>query len=353
MYCIALYVLHSFIDLEMLSLGYLPLDANYELSDDIDASITQDEDYNSGQGWIPIGVNYKARNNSFEGGFEGNFDGGGNKISNLYINDLNSSVEDGAIGLFSLLNKGEIKNIDLVNLKIKGNEAVGGLLEFNIGGRIINSSVKGNIEGEESVGGLVGFNSGLNIDGEIVSSYSKANVKGDEFIAGLVGFNINGRILNSYAEGNVQGELGIAGLVAYNEGRIENTYVKSSVEAKEIAGGLVAYSNEQIENSYAKGSVKADENVGGLLALNEGVVESSYSSSSVEGVEQIGGLVAYNNVLVNNSYWDVESSNLDSSDGGRAKTTADMQKKATYDAFDFDDIWAIDEDNSYPYFQWE
>jgi len=77
-----------------------PLDAEYELTQDIDASDTMN--WNGGAGFAPIGT---ASNP-----FTGKFDGKGHKITGLYINRPN---EDN-VGLFGVL-FGEVRDLEIEN----------------------------------------------------------------------------------------------------------------------------------------------------------------------------------------------------------------------------------------------
>ncbi len=83
----------------------------------------------------------------------------------------------------------------------------------------------------------------------------------------------------------------------------------------------------------------------------DGTVSQCYSAGSVSGDDDVGGLVGYNDDggTVSSSYWDVEASGQSSSDGGVGKTTAEMKQEATYEGWDFANVWDIVEAQSYPY----
>ncbi|MHC4498972.1 MAG: GLUG motif-containing protein, partial [Planctomycetota bacterium] len=60
--------------------------------------------------------------------------------------------------------------------------------------------------------------------------------------------------------------------------------------------------------------------------------------------------------VVNNSFWDVETSGLTTSAGGRGKTTAEMQTASTFSTWtccNCTPVWTIDEQNDYPRLWWE
>jgi len=68
----------------------------------------------------------------------------------------------------------------------------------------------------------------------------------------------------------------------------------------------------------------------------------------------VGGLVGVNEGgTITNSYWDIITSGQLSSAGGEGKTTTEMKQRATFENWDFVNIWAIVEAESYPYLQWQ
>ena len=87
----------------------------------------------------------------------------------------------------------------------------------------------------------------------------------------------------------------------------------------------------------------------------EGTITNSYSTGTVSGSsDYVGGLVGYNyGGTITNSYWDIQTSGQSSSDGGTGKTTAQMKQQATFSGWDFDTIWGIEAELTYPYLQWQ
>jgi hypothetical protein len=73
----------------------------------------------------------------------------------------------------------------------------------------------------------------------------------------------------------------------------------------------------------------------------------------VTGTMGVGGLIGSLKGSVDNSYYDKETSGLSVSAGGTPKTTEEMMQQATFENWDFTNVWAIDEGSSYPYLQWE
>ena len=219
--------------------------------------------------WEPIG--------SFIKPFQTTFEGNGYTISNLMIDRTNTH----RVGLFAHIRRGTIMNIGLLNIDIKGNDSVGGLVGYSIDSNITNSYATGAVKGRHSVGGLVGF------------SYSDSNIR------------------NSYATGVVTG-------------------TGSNV------GGLVGRNTDesQITNSYATGVVTGTgSNVGGLVGQNadESQITNSYATGVVTGTgSNVGGLVGLNNSSnITYSYWDTQTSQQTNSAGGIGKTTTELQSPTT------------------------
>ncbi len=294
------------------------LAGNYYLGNDIDCTGTSG--WNGGAGFEPIGT-------SCSNNFTGTFDGQGYKITGLYINLPSSDYA----GLFGFTGPGsKITNVSLEQVIVNGYWHVGGLVGRTKDGQIANCYSTGNVKGDSHVGGLVG-----RIErGTITNCYSTCSVNGDwQHVGGLVGRNEGGQITKSYSTGSVNGDSHVGGLVGRNEG-----------------------SGATIANSYSIGSVSGTSAVGGLVGWNgwNGATENSYSTGRVHGNECAGGLVGkIEGGQINNSYWDIITSGQSSSAGGEGKTTAEMKQQATFENWDFVNIWALVDFVSYPYLQWQ
>ena len=190
-------------------------DAGYRSTSNKVAWTVDDYEDSGDTGWQPIGNN----TNPFRGIFEGN----GHTVSNLKINRPNTRW----VGLFGYINESaKIKNIGLLNVDIKGNLHVGGLVGQNHFSSVANSYATGSVSGNLRVGGLVGFS----YFGSVANSYATGSVVGDSHsIGGLVGGSYFGSIANSYATGSVVGDLRVGGLVGSNKSSIANSYATGSV----------------------------------------------------------------------------------------------------------------------------
>jgi hypothetical protein len=207
--------------------------------------------------------------------FTGNFNGGGYKIENLYIN--RSSEDD--IGLFGKTKTTVIKNIGIKNCKVTGNAGVGGLVGWNSEGAIVSNSYStGNIEGKGyCVGGLMGEN-----DEKISNCYSTANVKGRNSLGGLIGCNFNGQVSNSYSTGNVIGistEIGLVGLggLIGNNGndKVENciAFNCSLSHTSDYVSRVVGAGGGTLTNNYANSSMTVTAS-GSAIAISGGATDN-------------------------------------------------------------------------------
>lgn len=272
----------------------------------------------------------------------GGFEGLGNSISGLSINDPNSSEN---VGLFAqLAATGTIRDINLskpaftasqssylgaIVARSSGtirrssasgtmsgtyNSCIGGLVGASDSGATVSeSSSKAAVallySGNGDVGGLVGCN-----DGTIVSSHANGAAFGGEgtAIGGVVGYNfVDGTIEDSFATGKEsasdQGSTA-GGLVGRNDGIVESSFASGDAVGCSQCGGLVGFNEGSVMLAHASGSVKVDRRLpsgsGGLVGSNVGSIEKSYSTGAVTGggTHGYGGLVGENYATIENAY---------------------------------------------------
>ncbi len=290
--------------------GY-ELTADLDFDTDGDGSADSEDDYwNDGSGWDPIGDSSNE--------FRAIFDGNGRSLSNLFI-DRDSTDR---VGLFA--NTGglsTVRNLRLVSVDVTGRDAVGGLVGYNNDSRVTSVCVSGDVAGRDYVGGITGRN-----DGAVKNGCSSAEVSGDDYVGGLVGWNYE--ILTvGYATGDVSGAT--------------------------LIGGLVGRNDAIMTNGYATGDVTASSEAGGLVGRNEGRITSGYATGDVTASSQAGGLVGsrHRRAQVSASYWDTGSSGLSASSGGVGKTTAELQSPTSavgiYSAWDAV-VWDFGTSAQYP-----
>jgi hypothetical protein len=196
-------------------------------------------------------LDFAAEPNFYIPYFAGEFDGNGNKISNLSL-DLGLVSP---LGLFGhLAPDGRITDLGVENVNITGGSLVGGLAGENIGGTVSNCYSTGSVSGEEHVGGLVGWNyygSALNPCSSTVSnSYSSANVTGDTYVGGLLGRNLGlSTVLDSYSTGRVTGSLSVGGLLGlYSEGTISNSFWDTQTSGQTTSGGGIGKTTTEMQS---------------------------------------------------------------------------------------------------------
>jgi len=193
--------------------------------------------------------------------FRGVFNGAGNIISNLYINNSNADYQ----GLFGAVvpgggppgSSGVVRNLGVVNVDITARDYVGGVVGLLAQeGRLINSYSTGEVRGNNNVGGLAGT---LNQDGSITNCYSASKVSGNNFAGGLAGMVQRGNITNSYSTGEVSGANTVGGIAGHvedsgmPEGISNNAALNSRLTAANGTniGRIVGYRSPGSASSFA------------------------------------------------------------------------------------------------------
>lgn len=311
------------------------LGAYYVLADDINASDTHEA--NDGAGFVPIEF------------FRGSFNGNGYKISELHIN----RSEESDIGMFGIVDGGEVRNVEFTQISITGYDRVGGVIGKTEGDtQIRRVSVSGDITGNEPeytlAGGVIG---GANDNTSIRRVSTSVDVTGSETVGGIIGqagdntiltgVSSSGSVTGDRAGGviggsfqnttiqNVStsanvigtGDLGrVGGLIGLSNGfgnggvEIQNVsasgnVVGSGIEGAGEVGGLIGYifSDTTVYDATATGDVNGTNDVGGLVGLQrKSKIAKSSASGSVVGTaafSQAGGLVgsSFNNTIIQNS----------------------------------------------------
>ncbi len=240
--------------------------------------------------------------------FNGKFDGLGNSVSNVSINDPSQALNT-ADGFFAQTGAGAvISNIALLQLVDKGGTFgwLGGLVANNFG-RIEHVQVSGKVianSNTELIGGVVAANNGSISDAHFVGK-----VSGVETMGGVVGWNYkNSTVTGSSAAGEIDHlftgltDIFIGGLVGANVGKV--TTSRSSVTVTGYApqaslGGLVGGNGGVISKSYATGAITLKRQfgqIGGLVGDNAAVIVECFATGAVTASDSIaaGGLVGEN-----------------------------------------------------------
>ena len=328
----------------------------YELTQDLDfdenndGNITSaDDDYwNGGKGWKPIGGSFTATFNGngktianlFSGGGLFGYVGTGGRVERLGLRDVNVTGRGGSlVGVNSgTINAsyatGSINGGEIVG-GATGSTTVGGLVGWNFGtisasyatvsvsiGSASTGSATSSVTGSGH-GDVAGVDSPQrtvtasywNIVSYAAGSTTRSSQSPPDWdVGGLVGHN-SGTIRDSYATGSVSSHVtgssypysGVGGLVGENQGRIIASYATGSVTGRDSVGGLVGHGSGVIlTDSYATGSVTGRDRVGGLVGYSGwdggGHIYASYATGSVTGRDSVGGLVGSTIASIQTSY---------------------------------------------------
>ncbi len=246
----------------------------------------------------------------------------------------------------------------------------------------------------------------LTNDIELTSDWVSVGTTGDDFSGTLDGngYKITG--FNVY-ETYIYGANDRSCFIEYNYGTIKNLRLEGTITAEDSYSGFLVYSNRgTIENCSTAGTL-IDQNTkwasvgdGGMACFNSGVIKNSYSrvkiirTTTVWGatndLREMAGFVSRNTgTLINcyaacemswpsgigsyyiphgfcgyasgddanaeSCYYDKELSGCSDNVQASGKTTAAMKMEAAYSGWDFDNVWAMDENvnDGYPYLQVE
>ena len=267
-------------------LGY-----NFALKGDINASDVKD--------YVAIGTGNKDAEGN-EIGFTGTFDGRGNRVIGLKVNNNNANA-----GIFSTVGEnGVVKNVNIYSGNFEGTNTAGAVAGMN-SGRIENVTGFGNTvtvtNKNGNAGGIVGVNNGnkgniiTNEDGTITLEPAE----NERFATGIIDVESIGSVI-------AKGDNAVAGgLVGTNDGALGNSYSDSAVTSTFVnnqagLGGVVGVNTEKGNVQYVdslgvtNGGTTGSSNVGGVIGINNGNMYSGYNESIVSGKDNVGGIIGTN-----------------------------------------------------------
>jgi hypothetical protein len=280
--------------------------------------------------------------------FTGTFEGLGNTISNLRIND----ASDSEVGFFEFVDGGYIHDIGIAKARVSSRATsvvLGVLAGYVLGAEAQGSTYSGVVTGSWSsgslsdtastyaqVGGLVGsacnYGSGYQMDA-VIGSHSSVNLSGGQgnFAGGLVGYSCgDGLVENSYATGAITAGACsyVGGLIGGSTAYVEDSFATGAATTgtsgecspAPAAGGLVGYnfgvssSPGTIANSYSTGAVAgaSGSNVGGMVGFSyDGAISDSYSTGAPSGGAYVGGFIGDDDsATLADTYWDTTTSGI-------------------------------------------
>jgi hypothetical protein len=243
---------------------------------------------------------------------------------------------------------------------IISDDHVGGLVGFtDMFTDYINCYATGNVQGDSHVGGLIGECMHGEPESPIVSNcYATGDVNGQSCTGGLIGSIAPGyQVLNCYATGDVVGAGETGGLIGSCHGDVSLCYAIGDVKRDQRTGGFIGASNNgSMSDCYAKGDVQGNDETGGFIGWNDSqTITNAFSSGSVSGNNYTGGFVGRNWSTLIKCFWDNTVNPTLSGIGSGTdpnvigKSTAEMMQEATFDNWDFVEVWDIGENQTYPF----
>lgn len=226
--------------------------------------------------------------------FAGKFDGKKHTIKGLWIS------------LSSISNVGLFANIQGSSYNNK---------RASVSNLFVNISKKG-ITGESRVGGICGNLSYGNIENCMVTG----DISGGQYVGGVVGYSDYSSISQCASSGNI---------------------IATNAEVGGILGGCY-YKSCSIENCYSIANVKAEGSYNLDAYGIGGSAENCYFAGTISDTGDVYPIGVYNT----NSYYDSEKTKISGKQG--ALTTKQMKQQASFQGWDFDKIWTIQEGVDYP-----
>lgn len=229
--------------------------------------------------------------------FTGKFDGKKHTIKGLWISL--SSISN--VGLFAnIQGSSDNKRASVSNL-------------------FVNISKKG-ITGKSRVGGICGNLSYGNIENCMVTG----DISGYQYVGGIVGWNND-----NYYSSSIISQCASSGNITATKGYV---------------GGILGYYDGScsIKNCYSIANVKTEGSYSSSVYGIGYSAENCYFAGTISDTGDVYPIGVYNT----NSYYDSEKTKISGKQG--ALTTKQMKQQASFQGWDFDNIWTIQEGVDYP-----
>lgn len=176
---------------------------------------------------------------------------------------------------------------------------------------------------------------------------SKKGITGGSRVGGICGNLSYGNIENCMVTGDISGYRYVGGIVGWNNGNSSISQCASSgniIATDGEVGGILGYwyGSCSIENCYSIANVKAEGSHNYSDANGIGIgAEKCYFAGTISGdnTYPIGEYYT-------NSYYDSEKTKISGKQG--ALTTKQMKQQASFQGWDFDNIWTIQEGVDFP-----
>lgn len=263
-------------------LGY-----NFALKNDINASDVS--------GYEAIGTNSAN-------GFTGTFDGRGNRIIGLKVENANGNA-----GIFDTIGtNGVVKDVNIYSGTFTGSKNAGAVAGVNSGriegivtfGNTVTATGDNGNASTSNAGGIVGVNNSGN--------FSKNETTGSTNDGVLTNGIYDVESTGSVIAGSSSAIAG--GLVGTNNGGLANSFSDSAVTVginvtggtSAGLGGVVGVNTEKGNVQYVdslgvtNGGATNSSNIGGIIGINNGNMYSGYNESIVSGKDKVGGIIGEN-----------------------------------------------------------
>lgn len=326
-------------------------------------------------------------------------------ISNVNFVDADISGAD-HVGLVAGCCSNQSNNINTcyaIRSCVSGNDCIGGMIgmfyeisqywhgESNI---VTHNYFDGSIEGRNKIGGLVGYAYVFSYN--IASCIINVRIKGKNYIGGIVGMTKGTRKSNhtranidqSYANVDISGESNIGGIVGGNDRdlyewgsidycNINDSYSTGYIIGTDVVGGIFGghdnYTRSLLCHVYsACQAITGKTMVGGISASSDDNMTSSVSVNNVLSASDSegalfrvapGGRLGTTGTRSENKAWVLTELLVDytkqpipddSGENGTNIGLPALKSRDTYEgetgmAWDFTEIWAIEESESLPY----
>lgn len=272
-------------------------------------------------------------------------DGNNKKITGLMINRPSTDY----VGLFGTTNSSP--QLTISNLTIEGNIIGASYVGLLTGkrGYITNCRTKGTIKGKFYVGGIGGYYVA------VTSCINEATATGTYYIGGIVGYN--GRCTQCLNYGDIEGSNYVGGISGYNT--TDNCCFTGVVSGQKYVAGISGANSSVYDTkySYVNANVIGNDNVGGC-SINGSSSANLFVAGAIIAkkgdVQRIGGKNIYNCTAFVNAIVAAKGEKPATLDGTNIGATM-LKMKTTYTGkgWDFDNTWAIQEGESFPYLQWQ
>ena len=326
-----------------------------------------------------------------------------NKVTNTTINGI-----ENVGGIVGYTENPTFTSND-VSATIEGTNKVGGICGISRGNCSLDNNIaKCSIVGNDNVGGLIGeyynFTSGISVS--LKKSAFYGTIKAHSSVGGIIGdsyiefehYESDEYISNCYSVSDIQASGnnigGVIGLNTSDDGcrcTISNSYHIGNIFGGINVGGIAGYTQAWINKCLSIGSVNANSNVGGVCGYICGYHRTFYNShgshlkyysvdlkqnvaltSTLLSTNEVGRIYGGRGNLVNVGTLGSSDDNLalstmivskagvvqevnDDEQSGTSMGSSGLKLKANYVAhgWDFNNDWAIQETETYPYKPWQ